>query len=76
VGQRTTIRYCSRADVAVDQCRQQVSTFVVAQKFHGHVNFANGLHLRILGQRRLHLRWQEQELDLHDLQDMGSVYRG
>jgi hypothetical protein len=49
---------------------------VVAQKFHGHVNLANGLHRRILGQRRLHLRRQEQELDLHDLQDMGSVYRG
>ena len=45
---------------------------MVAQKFHGHVNFAKGLHRRILGQRRLHLRRQLQEWDLHD---MGSVYR-
>ena len=44
----------------------------MAQKFHGHVHFANGLHRRILGQRRLHLMRQEQEWDLHD---MGSVYR-
>jgi hypothetical protein len=64
----------SGSGVVADQRRQQVSTFVVAQKFHGHVNLANGLHRRILGHRRLHLRWQE--LDLHDLQDMGSVYRG